>query len=111
VPAAASPPVPVGSESPLDTSAGAAPPRELPARASQEGRAHLPLHRARPGSAGAPAEHANPSSSGPDLGLLAACLGLLAAAALLGLTGHRRKATRETRHRIARALQPMLGRR
>jgi hypothetical protein len=53
----------------------------------------------------------NPSSSGPDLGLLAACLGLLAAAALLGLTGDGRKATRETRHRIARVLQPMLGRR
>jgi hypothetical protein len=55
---------------------------------------------------------ANPSSPpGPDLGLLAACLGLLVAAALLGLTGDGRKATRETRHRIARRLQPMLGRR
>lgn len=54
---------------------------------------------------------ANQSSSpGPDLGLLAACLGLLAAAALLGLTGDGRKATRETRHRISRLLQPMLGR-
>lgn len=51
------------------------------------------------------------SSPGPDLGLLAACLGLLAAAALLGLTGDRRKATRETRHHISRLLQPMLGRR
>jgi Peptidase family M23 len=55
---------------------------------------------------------ANPSSSsGPDLGLLAACLGLLAAAAVLGLTGDGRKATRETGHRIARVLQPILGRR
>ena len=55
---------------------------------------------------------ANPlPSPGPDLGLLAACLGLLVAAALLGLTGDGRKATRESRHRIARLLQPMLGRR
>jgi peptidase M23-like protein len=61
--------------------------------------------RAEPGSA------RSPRASGPDLGLLAACLGLLAAAALLGLTGDGRKATRETRHRIARVLQPMLGRR
>ena len=61
--------------------------------------------RAEPGSTRAP------HPSGPDLGLLAACLGLLTAAALLGLTGDGRKATRETRHRIARALQPLLGRR
>ena len=54
---------------------------------------------------------AAPHPPGPDLGLLAACLGLLAAAALLGLTGDGRKATRETRHRIARVLRPMLGRR
>ena len=49
--------------------------------------------------------------AGPDLGLLAACLGLLAAAALLALTGERREATRRTGHRVARLLQPMLGRR
>jgi hypothetical protein len=60
-----------------------------------------------PGSA--QARRASPS--GPDLGLLAACLGLLAAAALLGLTQDGRQATRGTRHRIARVLQPMLGRR
>src|ERR671915_476120 len=48
---------------------------------------------------------AAPHRPGPDLGLLAACLGLLAAAALLGLTGDGRKATRETRHRIARVLR------
>jgi hypothetical protein len=53
----------------------------------------------------------HPSSSGPDLGLLAACLGLLAAAAILGLTPDGRKATRGTRHRLARVLQPMFGRR
>ena len=51
------------------------------------------------------------SDSGPDLGLVLACLGLLAAAALLGLTPDGQKATRRTGHRIARVLQPMLGRR
>jgi hypothetical protein len=70
-----------------------------------------PLEAAR-GEPGRSPEHVNPPpSSGPDFGLLAACLGLLAAAALLGLTGEGRKATRETQQRIARALQPMLGRR
>ena len=49
--------------------------------------------------------------TGPDLGLLAACLGVMAAAALLALTGDRREATRQTGHRIARLLQPTLGRR
>jgi murein DD-endopeptidase MepM/ murein hydrolase activator NlpD len=65
----------------------------------------------RPGTHAEPGSARSPQTSGPDLGLLAACLGLLAAAALLGLTGDGRKATRETRHRIARVLQPMLGRR
>jgi hypothetical protein len=67
-----------------------------------------------PSHSGAAAEpgstHAQ-RSSGSDLGLLAACLGVLAAAALLGLCGDRREATRRTRHRIARLLQPTLGRR
>jgi Peptidase family M23 len=58
-----------------------------------------------------PGSARSPQASGPDLGLVAACLGLLAAAALLGLTGDGRNATRETRHRIARVLQPMFGRR
>jgi hypothetical protein len=58
------------------------------------------------------------SSPGPDLGLLAACLGLVAAAAVLGLTRDGQKTTRlartakrATRDRVARVLQPMLGRR
>jgi Peptidase family M23 len=77
-----------------------------PSTLGKESAGASPDRRGAPGST-----HLNPSSSGPDLGLLAACLGLLAAAALLGLTGDGRKATRETRHRIARVLQPMLGRR
>jgi hypothetical protein len=51
------------------------------------------------------------SPAGPDLGLLLACLGLVAAASVLGLTRDGQKATRATRQRVARVLQPMLGRR
>ena len=50
-------------------------------------------------------------SRGPDLGLLLACLGLVAAAAVLGLSKDGRTATRATRTRLARVLQPILGRR
>jgi hypothetical protein len=50
-------------------------------------------------------------SHGPDLGLLVACLGLVAAAAMLGFSRDGRQATRTTRSRIARAVEPMLGRR
>jgi Peptidase family M23 len=50
-------------------------------------------------------------SRGPDLGLLLACLGLVAAAAVLGFSKDGRTATRATRARLARVLQPLLGRR
>jgi hypothetical protein len=73
-----------------------------------------PHDSAAPRNSRAPAEPGSTRTqphSGPDLGLLAACLGLLAAAALLGLTGDGRKATRESRHRIARVFRPLLGRR
>jgi hypothetical protein len=95
-------PLPVGRASPPAVSVGVPSPRGGPL--------------SRPGGSPAPTEtHAGPtrepSGSGPDLGLLLACLGLVAAAALLGLTGDGRKATRRTRHGIGRALQPLLGRR
>jgi hypothetical protein len=50
-------------------------------------------------------------AGGFDLGLVFACVGLVAAAVLLGLTDDGRKATGRTGHRIARVLQPLLGRR
>jgi hypothetical protein len=59
-------------------------------------------------------QHPQPDAAarpGPDLGLLLACLGLVAAASLLGFTRDGQQATRSARHRIARVLQPMLGRR
>jgi peptidase M23-like protein len=52
-----------------------------------------------------------PSSSGPDLGYALACLGLLVAAALLGLSEDGRQATRRSRDRVAGALRPLMGRR
>ena len=50
-------------------------------------------------------------SSGPDLGLVLACLGLLGAAALLGLSEDGREATRRTGQRAAGLLRPLMGRR
>jgi Peptidase family M23 len=67
----------------------------------QSGRLPLPVpHLAAP--AGRP---------GPDLGYALACIGLLLAAALLGLSEDGREATRRSRGRVAAALRPILGRR
>lgn len=67
---------------------------------------------ASPHRAAAPSQPQEPSTApGPDIGLLVACVGLLAAALLLGLSDDGRKATRRTGRRIGRVLQPMLGRR
>ena len=63
-----------------------------------------------PGEAGSPGTKAE-SGSGPDLGLVLACLGVLVAAALLGLTGDGQTASQRTGHRLARVLQPLFGRR
>jgi hypothetical protein len=49
--------------------------------------------------------------NGPDFGLVLACLGLLGAAALLGLSEDGRAATRRTRQRAAGLLRPLLSRR
>jgi hypothetical protein len=49
--------------------------------------------------------------SGPDLGLVLACLGLLGAAALLGLSEDGRATTRRTRQRAAALLRPLVSRR
>jgi hypothetical protein len=49
--------------------------------------------------------------SGPDLGLVLACLGLVGAAALLGLSEDGRAATRRTRQRAAGLLRPLVSRR
>jgi murein DD-endopeptidase MepM/ murein hydrolase activator NlpD len=47
---------------------------------------------------------------GPDIGLVFACLGLLAAAAILGLTEDGRRATRNGHIRLTRLLRPLRGR-
>jgi hypothetical protein len=63
-------------------------------------------------SPGEATSHLAPAARpGADLGLALACLGLVAAAALLGLTRNGQKATSATRHRIAGVLHPILGRR
>ena len=56
-------------------------------------------------------EPADPPPGGPDLGLLLACVGLLGAAVVLGLSEDGRTATRRTGQRAAGLLRPLLGRR
>ena len=67
----------------------------------------------RPGAAVAPADRvpSQAKAPGPGIGLVLACLGLLGAAALLGLSEDGRAATRRTGERAAGALRPLLSRR
>jgi Peptidase family M23 len=51
-----------------------------------------------------------PTAAGPDIGWILACVGLLAAAAMLGLTEDGRKATRKSRSQLLRLLRPLTGR-
>jgi Peptidase family M23 len=117
--------VPVGAPSPRSAPVGAPRPAHLPARAASPRRvpAGEPNPRGlaapqsregmRPSRAAAPPAPATDgrAGSGPDLGLVLACVGLLAAAVLLGLTQDGQKATQRTGRRIASVLRPMLERR
>jgi hypothetical protein len=91
------PPAPAGRHSP------ALAPRALPQR--------RPLARPAPAPGGDPARAApaSPAATGPDAGWALACLGLLAAAALLGLSERGRGATRNGRRRITAFVSPRLG--
>jgi Peptidase family M23 len=57
-----------------------------------------------------PADPPRSAAPGPDVGWILACLGLLLAAALLGLTEDGRQASRTGRARLARLLHPLTGR-
>jgi hypothetical protein len=59
---------------------------------------------------GGPAASPGGTAHGPDLGWILACLGLLVAAGLLGLTEDGRKASRTGRGQLARLLRPLTGR-
>ena len=98
--------VPVGAPDGRRVLAGAPNAGRVPGRAPRGTPSHAapPLPDAKP----SPSPSASP---GPDLGLLLACLGLVAAAAMLGLSKDGRAATRATRARLTRVLQPLLGRR
>jgi hypothetical protein len=50
------------------------------------------------------------SASGPDIGWILACIGLLVAAAILGLTEDGRQATRKGHGHVVRLLRPLTGR-
>jgi hypothetical protein len=62
-----------------------------------------------PPAAGGPASRSKNGAPGPDIGWILACVGLLAAAALLGLTEDGRKASRQGRARLIKLLRPLTG--
>ena len=63
-----------------------------------------------PDGARGPATAPGRSGAGPDVGWILACVGLLLAAALLGLTEDGRKASRTGRGYVVRLLRPLTGR-
>jgi Peptidase family M23 len=83
-------------------------PREAPALERPRGPAPAGQRTAAAGPRANPAE---PSTPGPDLGYALACVGLLLAAAVLGLSEDGRQATRRSGARLAGVLRPLLGRR
>lgn len=110
--------VPVGERAPrLDPSRDHAPRGvSLSERAPLENPAGGPAPRGElsVGAQGEP-KGASPSSSGntaagPDVGWILACVGLLVAAALLGLTDGGRAASQKGRGHLARLLRPLTGR-
>jgi len=107
-------PVPVADSLPR------AAPMQLPERRRAPGQAlgraprphPEPVRMGRPfeGRASAEPREAGPAARGPDLGLALGCLGLLAAAALLGGTEDGRRTAARGRERIAALLRPLAGR-
>ena len=99
-------PTPHRSLAPLTAPDHAARPRQAPSGAPREAPAQ-----ARPQKRVVDGGPTAASTPGPDLGYALACVGLLLAAALLGLSEDGRQATHRSRARIAGALRPLLGRR
>jgi Peptidase family M23 len=106
--------VPVGERAPRHVPAGGGSPRAAseplrlgptPGRA----RAQPPAPDESAGRGGRPTSPED-AAPGPDIGWILACVGLLVAAALLGLTEDGRKASRTGRGQLARLLRPLTGR-
>ncbi|MEA2420616.1 MAG: hypothetical protein QOE60_2822 [Thermoleophilaceae bacterium] len=104
-------PLPGTTPTPAPLSAPAALARRAPSSHPARGRephgafGHPPLPQAVQG----PAPRSAPPRSGPDAGWALACLGLLAAAALLGLSEDGRAATRTTTRRARRRLSALVN--
>ncbi|MEA2361093.1 MAG: hypothetical protein QOD71_238 [Thermoleophilaceae bacterium] len=101
--------IPVPRGAPRRAPAG----RRVPARPRTADRAghRAPLSGLAPRTAAAADRSARPlgAGGGPDAGWVVACLGLLAASALLGLSEDGRRATRQGRRRITALVSPRLG--
>jgi hypothetical protein len=117
--------VPAGDDTPRHLPRGEGAPQHVPAGAEAPRAARHPLRLGpTPGGSpeeplaadatreprGEPAALPEGSAHGPDIGWMLACLGLLVAAGLLGLTEDGRKASRTGRGQLARLLRPLTGR-
>jgi hypothetical protein len=103
--------VPPGAHSPRDVPArGRAAPAasEPPRLGPTPAQAPVPSDTREPG--GRSATSPGNSAPGPDIGWILACVGLLLAAALLGLTEDGRNASRKGGRHLARLLAPLTGR-
>ena len=125
VPAATAAPEAVGRPAGAAQAAPAA--RPAPEPRHETGRAPQPVHSAAagmgPGQAASREPHAQPASGGessfaarpagsqgPDLGWALACLGLLLAAGILGLTSEGRDTARQSAGKLSTLLRPLTGR-
>ena len=125
VPAATAAPEAVGR--PVGAAQAAPAARPAPEPRHETGRARQPVHSAAagmgPGQAANREPHAQPASGGessfaarpagsqgPDLGWALACLGLLLAAGILGLTSEGRDTARQSAGKLSTLLRPLTGR-
>jgi peptidase M23-like protein len=101
-------PLPRSAREPAPSRRHSPSPLQAPAPGTARAPSGAPTHR---GGAPTRSPTNTATSAGPDRGYALACLGLLAAAALLGLSEDGRQATRRSRDRLAGALRPLMGRR
>jgi hypothetical protein len=112
---------PVGGLAATPAAVGAHATSETPGNRARSGSPQLPPELAPTGEPSRrPAQHvpgapriersAEGASLGPDVGWILACVGLLAAAAMLGLTEDGRNATRRGHRNLIRLLRPLTGR-
>ena len=108
VPATHSRPMPLGGRAADGVARSGSPRHASPGLAPDGGSISQP--HVGPQARGATDGPTRAAGSGPDIGWILACVGLLVAAAMLGLTEDGRKATRAGHSHMLRLLRPLRGR-